>query len=844
MPGIRGWLHAWAAFLLLMFAALLPPQPAAQAQSAAPGVSDSASPEAVIEKSRDAIARWTRVIERVEEQLKKEGLQPGALQQLRDTAIDLQKGLAEQRPALAAEVARIKKLIDALGPAPKEGEPPESDEVSSEREHLNKRLADTDGALKQLDLLVEKAKNALATVGKAESIALGNKLLSRTPSLLAAETWSESAQNVGTIAKRARDELTRWWSSSQVQDSVNSGFIAVIASSSLLAALLAWFLRRWLIAHFGRDPAQQEPTYRMRVRAVLAEATARTAIPIVVTLATYGILRAEGLLFGFTDQIALGIAWAVIVLSVLYGLPRSMLSPALPQWRLARMGNQTAWLWYRYALTLAVVVALDVMLLVPAAELMPSPQLQTTYNFVLGSAYALIFLFAALDTRLWRITDESDPDAASLTRSKWWTFARIVTGVIAVAIPVTALARYGILSDFIARRMLATAGAFLIALILHGLARDLVAVFTNTSRHRAGLGEEVSPLYVWTVLFLDIGLILTMAFLIVPLWGGHWASLLDQLGWSLTGFRIGDHVFSLTDVLAGLIAFIVVIVIVRSFQHFMSRRVFQQMRMDSGVRDSLSTAIGYVGLVIAAIAAIATAGIDLSGLALVAGALSVGVGFGLQSIVNNFLSGLILLAERPIKVGDWVQAGEHEGIVQRISVRSTEIKTFSRASVIVPNSELISSSVVNWMHKERSGRIEIPIGVGYESDVEQVRDILLQCANDHEFILQTPPPNVLFMDFGDNALLFELRCYIPDVGRRLSISSELRFTIMQAFRDAGISIPFPQRDLHIKDAGDLAILAGKRKPPAKKTQAKTSRRRAATGTKSSQPSRKPVIDGG
>ena len=680
----RGRLSAWAAFLLLMFATLLPPLPVAHAQSALPGASNGPAPEAVLEKSRESIARWTRVIERVEEQLKNEDLQPGALQQLRDTAGDLQKNLTEHRPELVTEVARIRKLIDALGPAPKEGEPPESDDVASKREQLNKRLAKADGALKQLDLLVEKAKGALAAVGRAESIALGNRLLSRTPSLLAAETWSKSAKNVGIISKRARDELSRWWTSSQVRDSVDSGFIAVIVSSSLLAALLAWFLRRWLIAHFGRDPMRQEPTYRMRVRAALAEATARTAIPIVVTLATIGILRAEGLLFGFTEQIALGIAWAVIVLSVLYGLPRSMLSPALPQWRLARMGTRTARLWYGYALTLAIVVAFDVMLLVPAAELRPSPQLQATYNFLFGLAYALIFLFAALDTRLWRIDDEDDPGAESLARSKWWTLARIVTGVIAVAIPATALARYGILSDFIARRMLATAGAFLIALILHGLARDLVAVFTNTTRHRASSGEQISPLYVWTVLLLDVGLILTMAFLIVPLWGGQWTSLFDQLGWSLTGFKIGEHVFSLTDVLAGLMAFIIVIVIVRSFQHFMTRRVFQQMRMDSGVRDSLSTAIGYVGLVIATIAAIATAGIDLSGLALVAGALSVGVGFGLQSIVNNFLSGLILLAERPIKVGDWVQAGGHEGIVQRISVRSTEIKTFSRASASGP----------------------------------------------------------------------------------------------------------------------------------------------------------------
>jgi len=839
----------WLAALLLLIAIVLAPCNAARAQSGNGDRADVPDHITVIENARAEVERWERIVDRIEQQLKKESLSADALQQLRETAAVLQTDLAEQRPVLVSEVARIRKLIDALGPPPKEGDPSESDKIRTEREQLNKRLADVDGELKQLDLLVEKARGALASLSTAQGIALGRKLLERTPSLFSGETWTKSARNIGTVLERANSEFSRWWSSSPVREMMQSGFIVAAVISLILAAYVAWILRRWLITQLGRDPSIAEPTYRMRVRAALAEATARTAIPIIVTLSAYGVLRGQGILFEFANEVAVGIVWAVVVLSVLYGLPRSMLSPRMPQWRLARMGNHTAWLWYKYALILAVIACLDVVLILPLAELRPSPYLQVTYKFFVDTAYAMIFLCMALDSRLWRISDSEStvPSAASagapLTRNRWWTVARTVTLVIAAAVPISAFAGYGVLSDFIARRMLATAGAFLIALILHGLARDLVGIFTHTTRQRAASSEEVSPLYIWTVLFLDIGLILTMAFLIVPLWGGQWTSVLDQLGWSLTGFRVGDHVFSLTDVLTGLLAFIIVIVVVRSFQHFMRRRVFQQMRMDSGVRDSLTTAIGYVGLVIAAIVAIATAGIDLSGLAIVAGALSVGVGFGLQSIVNNFLSGLILLAERPIKVGDWVQAGEHEGIVQRISVRSTEIKTFSRASVIVPNSELISNSVVNWMHKERSGRLEIPVGVGYESDVEHVRDVLLQCAGEHEAVTDAPPPYVLFMDFGDNALLFELRCYVADVGRRLSTMSELRFAIMHAFRDAGIAIPFPQRDLHIKDAGELAMLAGKGKPPEQKAPAKKPRSRPAARKTSSRTRQKPVPNG-
>ena len=833
--------------LLLILGALALSQPA-WAQTATPEVSSKAEqirlPAVVqetltLEKTRETITRWSRIVERVEEQLATEELSAGSLKQLRETAVELQKELTKERPTVAGEVSRIKKLIDALGPPPKEGEPAESDEIAAEREQLNKRLVETDGTLKQLDLLVEKAKSALATISTAEGVALGNKLLQTTPSLLSRSTWKKSAENISTLGERAGNELSKWWKSERVRDSVKSGFLTFVAIAAGLSGLLAWILRRWISGRFGRDPAIEFPTYRMRVRAALSEAGARTAIPIIVALATYGTLRAEGFLFDFADKVAIGIALSVIALSILYGLPRSMLSPAMPQWRLARMGDDTAWRWYKYALTMAFIISIDTMLVIPAAELRPSPQLQTTYNFIIDFCYALVFLCIALDKRLWNFPSQPGAPAQGgqpagtagivlPARSKWWALARTFIAIVAIAIPVTALARYGILSDFIARRMLATACAFLIALILHGLSRDLVAIFTHTSGHRARSGEAVSPLYVWTVLVLDIGLVLTMAFLIVPLWGGQWTSLLDQLGWSLSGFKIGDRVFSLTDVLAGLFAFIFVIVIVRSFQHFISRRVFQQMRMDSGVRDSLTTVIGYAGLVLAVIIAIATTGIDLSGLAIVAGALSVGVGFGLQSIVNNFVSGLILLAERPIKVGDWVHVGEHEGIVQRISVRSTEIKTFARASVIVPNSELISNSVVNWMHRERSGRIELPIGVGYDSDVEQVRELLLKIAADHETVLETPPPHVLFMDFGDNALMFEMRCFVGDVSRRLATASELRFSINAAFRKAGISIPYPQRDLHIKDAEGLADFISERQVVRKSRAKKPAAMTAAT----------------
>jgi len=210
--------------------------------------------------------------------------------------------------------------------------------------------------------------------------------------------------------------------------------------------------------------------------------------------------------------------------------------------------------------------------------------------------------------------------------------------------------------------------------------------------------------------------------------------------------------------------------------------------------------------------AIGTLGFPLSNLAIVAGALSLGIGFGLQSIVNNFVSGLILLFERPIKVGDWIVTSAGEGIVKRISVRSTEIETFDWASVIVPNSELITSPVTNWTHKNRYTRLTILIGVSYDSDPEMVSDILLKAAKANRRTLSYPSPVVYFSGFGDSSLDFEVRIFINNVDDRIPVKNELRFEIFKQFKEAGVEIPYPQRDLHLRSLVPGMRMAGEPEP--------------------------------
>ena len=201
----------------------------------------------------------------------------------------------------------------------------------------------------------------------------------------------------------------------------------------------------------------------------------------------------------------------------------------------------------------------------------------------------------------------------------------------------------------------------------------------------------------------------------------------------------------------------------RLIQDWLGSRLLPQTRLDAGVRNSVRTIFGYIGVIVAALLAGAQIGLDVQKLALIAGGLSVGIGFGLQTIANNFVSGLILLWERTIRVGDWVVVGTEQGFVRAINARATEIETFDRGSLIVPNSNLVSGVVKNWVHNDRVGRIIVSVNVAYESDLDEVRDLMIAAAKAQDQVLAIPAPTVLFAEFGDWALKFNLICFVDDI---------------------------------------------------------------------------------
>ncbi|MFV9615008.1 MAG: mechanosensitive ion channel family protein, partial [Gammaproteobacteria bacterium] len=273
----------------------------------------------------------------------------------------------------------------------------------------------------------------------------------------------------------------------------------------------------------------------------------------------------------------------------------------------------------------------------------------------------------------------------------------------------------------------------------------------------------------------------------------------------VNGFDIGDVRIVPSRVLWALLIFATIIILSSWIRSQLENNWLKMTSMGQGARDALVTIMGYILFIIAIMAGLSAAGFDFGNIAIIAGALSVGIGFGLQGIVNNFVSGLVLLFERPIRKGDWIEVGGTEGVVKDIQIRSTVIQTFDRSDVIVPNSELISSQVTNWVLSSQSGRAVIPVGVAYGTDTEKVRDILMAIAEENDDVVKTgymPDPRVLFRAFGDSSLNFELRVFLYSVDNRLSVISDINFAIDKAFREQGIEIPFPQRDLHIKSMPD------------------------------------------
>jgi len=325
-----------------------------------------------------------------------------------------------------------------------------------------------------------------------------------------------------------------------------------------------------------------------------------------------------------------------------------------------------------------------------------------------------------------------------------------------------------------------------------GAAKMRVGLGMSKRASQTGIGfmQLIADLVVW------IGFLVYLIYV----WDESGTTLERLLDLVLLGGTVGNIKLVPLNIIAGIMVFTGLLVVIGWMKRWIDRRWLQHIVIERGAREALITLFGYVGFVVALLIGLTQAGVDLGGLVWISTGLALGIGFGMQEIANNFVSGLILLFERPIRTGDFVSVGEVQGYVRSIRIRATEIESLDNQNILVPNSELISGRVTNWVLRDTYGRLRVNVGVAYGSDVEAVRDILEACAHEHPEVItdgRAPGPRALFMGFGDSSLDFELRVRINRIDRRFSVISDLNFAINAAFREANVTIPFPQRDLHL-----------------------------------------------
>ena len=320
--------------------------------------------------------------------------------------------------------------------------------------------------------------------------------------------------------------------------------------------------------------------------------------------------------------------------------------------------------------------------------------------------------------------------------------------------------------------------------------RNNLGVDKNAGRTGIGVMQLVADLIIW----------ISFVVYLIYVWDESGTTLDTLVDLVMLGGTVGNIRLVPLDIIGGMLVFAALIIVIGWMKSWIDRRWLQHIVKERGAREALTTLFGYVGFISAVLIGLTQAGVELGGLVWISSALALGIGFGMQEIANNFVSGLILLFERPIRAGDFVTVGDVEGFVRSIRIRATEIETLDNQNVLVPNSELISGRVTNWVLRDTYGRLRLVVGVAYGSDVDKVKEILESIAHDHPEVItdgRAPGPRALFMGFGDSSLDFELRVRIDRIDRRFSVLSDLNFAIDQAFRDENISIPFPQRDLHL-----------------------------------------------
>lgn len=736
---------------------------------------------------RDYYQGWLKTATRAERVIDTNRASSDAMEVLRREIADYREVFSTARNENADRIATLASQLSALGPAPAEGQFEDSD-IAALRSTLNDQL----NVLRVPQVVSEEAHNrANGLISEIDRIIRKRQtkaLMQRGPSPLNPEHWPEARREISEVATGIWNETVLQVKSDITRENLQNKFPLILGlllgGGMLLLRGRVWarrvgdYLRQFGARGFG--------VWGFVVSLVQAILPFLGVTLLVQAVSVAGVLGVRG---SFLLESVPG--WAAILLAFNW-LGQHLLVPTNSGDVLRGQRAEMR--------LLIVLVAIMLVLHDLLVQIIQVENLSLITRTV--AEFPIVLITAVVLVRLHRIGLKR---ADLLTQKGETSFAidanKLVRGLQSVAytfgILAPALAALGYLYAAEAIIYPVAITLFVVSSVLI-LQRFIGAIYAFVTGNPESAQESLFSVLIGFVL----------AFAAVPVlalvWGARVADLTELWSKFLAGFQVGDTQISPSSFVLFALIFAAGYGATRMLQSSLRNSLLPKTRLDAGGQNAIVSGTGYLGIFLAAVVAISWAGLDLSSLAIVAGALSVGIGFGLQTMVSNFVAGIILLVERPISKGDWIEVGGMMGYVREISVRSTRIETFDRTDVIVPNSDLITGTVTNFTRGNTTGRVIVPVGVAYGSDPRRIQGILLEIAKAHPMVVMKPPPSVVFQGFGADSLDFEIRAILRDVNWVLSVRSDMNFEIARRFAEEDIEIPFAQRDIWIRNPEALS----------------------------------------
>ena len=742
---------------------------------------------------------WNQVAERAESLTANPQATNEELARTRARIVDWRDRLQEGQNANGDRIATLRNQIEALGPAPAEGAT-EDEEVANRRTELNQQLSTAQAPRIAATEATSRANSIIGQIDEIVRQRQALELAKQTPSPILPASWAAAATDGLALLEGVGGEVSGQDATPEIWADLRPR-LPYVAGYLIAALLILTYGRAWIVAL----PTRLSSRASEYSKAVLAFVVSlgQIAVPMAGVYLGISAIQATGLPGPWTTPFLNALPVAAVILFGGIWMARALFPRTAIAYTSLQMTEEARVSAGRMVQTLALLMAIHHILsraMLPLSGLYEQGEAQVGRVPVqFGEASAgvwhlvLIVLAALAMFRLGNILRRLTRDAVTQDLSyRHWiaAWAGRLTRIIAPIAVVLTAAGFVNLGNLLVWPWLFSLALVGLLILLQDFTADL---FNMMQRGAEGAREGLAPL------LTGFGLVLASIPIFLIIWGSSGAELAEYWVRFRQGISLGGVNLSPGAILTFLIIFAIGYALTRGVQGMLRTSILPKTRLDAGGQNAVVSGLGYVGIFLAALLAITSAGIDMSSFAIVAGALSVGIGFGLQNIVSNFVSGIILLIERPVSVGDWISAGGQQGIVKKISVRATLVETFDKTEVIVPNSDLISQPVTNWTRHNKVGRIIIPVGVAYGSDTKKVENVLREIVEDHPLVSIDPAPAILFRGLGADALNFEIRAILADVGTGLGVTSDLLHSIVQRFGAEGIEIPFAQRDIWLRN---------------------------------------------